>query len=31
MDSWRILIMLSFFLIVLTWFGIKGFLRRVIG
>jgi ABC-2 type transport system permease protein len=31
MGSLRILIMLSFFLIALTWLGIKGFLRRVIG
>jgi ABC-2 type transport system permease protein len=31
MDSWRVLIMLSFFLIILTYLGIKGFLRRVIG
>jgi ABC-2 type transport system permease protein len=26
-----ILVMLVFFLILLTWLGIKGFLRRVIG
>jgi ABC-2 type transport system permease protein len=31
MPAWLILTMLSFFLVLLSWLGIKGFLRRVIG
>jgi ABC-2 type transport system permease protein len=31
MNPWVILTMLAFFLALLTWLGIKGFLRRVIG
>ena len=31
MTLWVILTMLTFFLVLLTWFGIRGFLRRVIG
>jgi ABC-2 type transport system permease protein len=31
MPDWLILLMLSFFLVLLSWLGIKGFLRRVIG
>ena len=31
MPEWAILLMLSFFLALLTWLGIRGFLRRVIG
>jgi ABC-2 type transport system permease protein len=31
MNSWIILTMLTFFLLLLTWLGIRGFLRRVIG
>jgi ABC-2 type transport system permease protein len=31
MDSGRIVAMLWFFLVLLTWLGIKGFIRRVIG
>ena len=31
MNSWVILAMLTFFLALLTWLGVRGFLRRVIG
>jgi ABC-2 type transport system permease protein len=31
MNSWVILTMLTFFLVLLTWLGVRGFLRRVIG
>jgi len=31
MPQWLILTMLTFFLCLLTWFGLKGFRRRVIG
>lgn len=31
MRAWIVLLMLTFFLTLLTWLGIKGFLRRVIG
>jgi ABC-2 type transport system permease protein len=31
MDSGRIVAMLWFFLVLLTWLGVKGFVRRVIG
>jgi hypothetical protein len=31
MDSGRIVAMLWFFFVLLTWLGVKGFVRRVIG